>query len=450
MAAKLGASAGLIYLPGQPTINWADSDQPRPFRQKRYFFYLSGTADADCHLTYDIKQDRLSLYIPDFDLHRAVWNGPTVTKDEAERLYDVDCVQYHASLQDDIEQWVRKHNRYDPIYVLHESEKPDVSGCELNLDTQCLLPRMDAARGIKDDHEIQIIRRANEVSGLAHRNILKGIQRMTNESEIVGSFLDTCISHGAQSQAYEIIAGSGENAATLHYVKNNEPLKGRQLVCLDAGAEWNCYACDVTRTFPLTGDWPSAHAKRIYRIVEKMQEECIKRMRKGVRYLDLHLLAHAIAIEGLLELGILKGDSTDEIRDSGASKVFFPHGLGHHVGLEVHDVSEENIMGLDQVQKSSQILLSPSCLSPCTLSAPVLEEGMVVTVEPGVYFSRPALANARKLPLAQYIDFEIAMEYLPVGGVRIEDDILITATGHENLTTAPKGDEMLEVIRGSC
>lgn len=433
---------------GQATVNWADSDQPRPFRQKRYFYYLSGADDADCYLTYDIKTQLLSLYIPDFDLHRAIWNGPTITKEEAERKYDVDRVHYHAALEGDIQQWASRNYQRDPIYILHESQKPTVPSGNLKLDATQLLPAVDAARGVKDEHELRLIRKANEISGLAHRTILENISKISNEAEIEGLFLDTCISNGAKSQSYEIIAGSGENAATLHYVKNNEPLHGRQLVCLDAGAEWKCHASDVTRTFPLQGQWPNAHARDIYQVVEKMQEECIKGVKKGVRFLDLHLLAHTIAIEGLRELGVLCRGSVEEIRDSGASKVFFPHGLGHHVGLEVHDVSEKSIMALEGDRRYSAVLSPASNLSPpCTLSAPVLEEGMIVTIEPGVYFSRPALANAQKQPFAKYINFEVAKEYIPIGGVRIEDDILVTANGYENLTTAPKGKEMLEIIR---
>ena len=370
-----------------------------------------------------------------------------MTKEEAEQKYDVDRVLYHASLQGDLENWARKYNPHYPVYILHDSDKPTVPSVNFTFDVKQLLPAIDAARGVKDAHEIQMIRHANEISALAHRRVLANIQKLSNEAEIEGLFLDTCISHGARNQSYEIIAGSGENAAILHYVKNNEPLKGRQFVCLDAGAEWNCYASDVTRTFPMTGEWPSTHAKRIYRLVEKMQEECIKRIKKGVRFLDLHVLAHNIATEGLLELGVLRSGTIEEIRDSGASKIFYPHGLGHHVGLEVHDVSEENLMALECAHGYSPVLNPAACLSPCTLSAPVLDEGMIVTVEPGIYFSRPALSNAQKQPLAKYINFELAKEYIPVGGVRIEDDILVTANGYENLTTAPKGDEMLEIIR---
>jgi Xaa-Pro dipeptidase len=378
--------------------------------------------------------------------------GPTLSREEAQDRYDVDRVQYYASLQPELESWLSERVHNSLLYMVHVSEKPEGLPEELPLDSEQLLPAMDAARGVKDEYEIRMIRQANKVSALAHRSILERISKMKNESEIEGLFLDTCISHGARNQAYQIIAASGPNAAVLHYDRNNETLHQKPLVCLDAGAEWNCYASDVTRTFPLAGQWPNQYVKDIYSLVERMQEECIKRIRRGTRFLSLHDLAHEIAIDGLLKLGVLKDGTHSEIRASGASKVFFPHGLGHHVGLEVHDVSESEITALhpslDQSQYGS--VLNPAISrSPCTLSAPLLEEGMVVTVEPGIYFSSLALANARKQPHARYIDFDIADKYVPIGGVRIEDDILVTSNGYENLTTAPKGEEMLAIIRGS-
>ncbi|KAJ5578533.1 uncharacterized protein N7459_007497 [Penicillium hispanicum] len=452
VARKLGVSHGLIYLAAEPTVNWRDSDQSRPFRQRRYFYYLSGVDEPDCSLSYDVALDLLTLYVPDFDLHRAIWMGPTLSREDAQDRYDVDRVLYHSSLQPELERWLSERVQNSLLYLVHESEMPKGLPTELPLDSRQLMPAMDAARGIKDEYEIRMIRQANKVSALAHRKIFERIQKMSNESEIEGLFLDTCVSHGARNQAYQIIAASGPNAAVLHYDRNNETLRNKPLVCLDAGAEWNCYASDVTRTFPLSGEWPNKYARDIYKLVERMQEECIKPIRRGARFLALHDLAHDIAIDGLLALGVLKDGSHYEIRESGASKVFFPHGLGHHVGLEVHDVSESSIMALHLDLDQSQygpVLNPPICLSPCTLSAPLLEEGMVVTVEPGIYFSPLALANARKQPYARYIDFDVAEKYVPIGGVRIEDDILVTANGYENLTTAPKGEEMLAIIRGS-
>ena len=360
--------------------------------------------------------------------------------------YDVDEVRLNEQLFDDLKKW-KKCNPQSTFYSLHEDHRPpDAYFKPLKVDYEKLRPAIDACRVIKDAHEISLIRRANDITALAHRSVMRNIRYFKNESQIQGIFVDACLSKDAK-QAYEVIAGSGENAGTLHYVKNNEPLKGRQLVCLDAGGEWECYASDVTRTFPISGYWPTKEAKAIYDIVQSMQESCVKKLKPGVRFLDLHILAHTIAIKSLLELGILEGASADELYRAGTSRAFYPHGLGHHLGLETHDVLDIPI--LRYMQSDCPVLDANRSVPPCTPDNPKLEEGMVITVEPGIYFSRYELERYY-LPSpihSKYINKEILERYYPVGGVRIEDDLLITADGYENLTTAPKGEEALEIIR---
>ncbi|KAI5285175.1 hypothetical protein KEM54_000768, partial [Ascosphaera aggregata] len=324
----------------------------------------------------------------------------------------------------------------------------------VSVDTESLLPAMNAARTIKDDHELGLIKKAIEISTAAHIAVIRNVSQMKNEREIHGLFLNTCISLGAFRQSYGIIAGSGSNAAILHYMSNNDTLEGKELVLLDAGAEWNNYASDITRTFPRFGEWPSKQSKEIYTLVETMQEECIKQIRPGQRFLDLQVMAHTIAITGLLKLGILKeeGATVEEIRQSGASAVFFPHGLGHHVGLEVHDVSDRptnaTSAGAATLQyPNTHMSMFSSTLQPATLLAPLLAEGMVVTVEPGIYFSNVAIEFSKKQEAAKYINYNVVQDYMRVGGVRIEDDVLVTRNGYENLTTTPKGEAALKIIR---
>ena len=304
---------------------------------------------------------------------------------------------------------------------------------------------VDLCRVIKDSHEIALIRRANEISASAHRAVLEHLSKFKNEAQIEGLFTDVCISKKAK-QAYGVIAGSGANASTLHYMDNNQPLKNRQLVCLDAGSECQLYASDVTRTFPISGSL-SKEAREIYAIVQDMQESCIEKLKPGVRMFDLHLLAHRIAIEGLLKLGVFEGASFDELYETGASRAFYPHGLGHHVGLEVHDVL--NLPILKYSKKEDSVPDARSWLSRCRQDNPELEEGMVITIEPGVYFCQYELERFwLSSPLySKYINKEVLKKYYPVGGVRIEDDLLITANGYENLTTAPKGEAAFEIIR---
>lgn len=258
---------------------------------------------------------------------------------------------------------------------------------------------MNAARVIKTSYEIAAIRRANAVSSAAHRSVLTRLKRMSNEREIEALFRGYCLAVGAKKQAYALIAGSGPNAATLHYDSNNEPLAGRQFVVLDAGAEWNCYASDITRTLPIGGKF-TTEGKAIYSIVEKMQETCISAVRPGLPYFRLQVHAMMVAVTELLKLGILKGGSAAEILARGTGAAFFPHGLGHHVGLEVHDVSgRERLMLGTRVGRrgaaGKREWVSPEMAAMLhrdgvttpnhqVSSRRGMEPGMVVTIEPGM------------------------------------------------------------------
>ncbi|KAH7081040.1 hypothetical protein FB567DRAFT_532345 [Paraphoma chrysanthemicola] len=462
---KLGVEEGLIYLAGQPPRNNEDSDMPAPFRQRRYFYYLSGCNEPGCHVTYDIQHDTLSLFLPRIDEKRVIWNGRGSTLAEAMVKYDIDEVYYTDELSNYVADWFHRECNDGFLYYLHGAgslEHPPRNSGSIVVDTTSLMPAMNIARMIKDDHEIMLIQKANDISSKAHKAVLANILTFKNEAQVQGLFLDVCVSRQAKEQAYDPIAASGPNAGTLHYDANNEDFGDRQLMCLDAGCEYQLYASDITRTFPLSSSWPSKEAENVYKLVERMQESCIRRLAPGVRYLDLHILAHQIAIDGLLALGILHNGTKEEIYRAGTSRAFFPHGLGHHVGLEVHDVGQAELMS---VRRGKAILeQAPSlypesfhipvfdratCLAPTDPQSSHLEEGMVVTVEPGIYFSVYALQHFY-LPSpvhSKFINVEVLQRYLPVGGVRIEDDLLITSKGYRNLTTAPKGKAMLDIIR---
>jgi Xaa-Pro dipeptidase len=415
-------------------------------------------------MTYDIQHDTLSLFIPRINEKRVIWNGRGSTLAEALVKYDVDEVYYSDEVSDYITDWYHRSCNAGSLYILHDAQSSKRPFGRLNglVDATSLQPAMNVARMIKDEHEVMLIKKANDISSKAHREVLANILSFKNEAQVEGLFLDVCVSQQAKQQAYDPIAASGPNAGTLHYDANNEDFEDRQLMCLDAGCEYELYASDITRTFPLSSRWPSKEAANIYKLVERMQESCIKRLAPGVRYLDLHILAHQIAIDGLLALGVLHNGTKEEIYKAGTSRAFFPHGLGHHVGLEVHDVGQADLMS---IRRGKQIFDQTPSLYPVNFHIPVydpktchapadpqsshLEEGMVVTIEPGIYFSIYALQRFY-LPSpihSKYINVEVLQRYLPVGGVRIEDDLLITPKGYENLTTAPKGDAMLDIIR---
>lgn len=306
-------------------------------------------------MTYDIQHDVLSLYIPRIDEKRVIWNGRGSTIAEALVKYDVDEVHYSDGISYFIADWFLANPNGGCFYKLHHdcALQPIRKRCPYEIDASSLMPAMNLCRMIKDDHEIQLIQQANDISSAAHRAVLSNILIFKNEAQVEGLFMDVCISRQAKQQAYDPIAASGPNAGTLHYDANNEDFGDRQLMCLDAGCEYKLYASDITRSFPLASSWPSKEAENIYKLVERMQESCIKRLAPGVRYLDLHILAHQIAIDGLLSLGILHNGTKEEIYKTGTSRAFFPHGLGHHVGLEVHDPGQAELMS---VRRGKQVL----------------------------------------------------------------------------------------------
>jgi len=301
----------------------------------------------------------------------------------------VDEVLYSTSITDQI---MGFHLAFQsaPIYVIHQQVSRIPTWIHRRLiSDRYLQPAIDDCRVYKDDYEIKLLRQANTISANAHRAVLKAVQAAQTEAQLEGIFVQTCIAQLARTQAYDPIVGSGQNCATLHYTRNDSPLKGKQLLLIDAGAEWDGYASDVTRTYPISGKW-TKEASEIYNIVDEMQKECIKETVAGVDWRDTHLLAHRIAIKGLMALGILYNGTAEEIFQCGTSRAFFPHGLGHFLGLDTHDV--EGTPDLDWKPTTSQLGSIASLPTPMlgrglyrAVVRRVLEPRMVITVEPGMY-----------------------------------------------------------------
>ncbi|RMX86451.1 hypothetical protein D0869_03084 [Hortaea werneckii] len=495
------SSGGLIVVTAAQSRPWPDSDMPAPFRQARYFYYLTGCNEPGCFVVYDIKHDKLTLWLPAIDQSRVVWTGRGSTVEEALDRYDIDDAQY---LDKDTFPIVRRLDDDEDVYLHDEHDVlpiTDPRSLKHPVRQNRLKQAMDACRVIKDDHEIDLIRRANQISSEAHTAVFKSLHRFTNEAQVEATYMAHCIASHAKEQAYAPIAGSGPNGAILHYGANTADFDEAETLVLDAGCEVSCYASDVTRTVPINpsqpGTWPSPESEQIYALVEKIQEACIAQLRPGKAFIEIAALARRMTLEGLLELGILKGD-VKEIEKWGTVAGFFPHGLGHHVGLDVHDVSpvlhppasaritptdyrgkdeleeyykleEEDECEEDECEEDESFernpesdpdpvpsLLSSLCFHrnpPLSFlypfeSASLLRPGMVVTIEPGIYFNRFLLEQKflSEPGHSQFIDEDVLDRYWKVGGVRIEDDILITRDGYENLTPAPKGREMMKII----
>ncbi|KAK6433547.1 hypothetical protein LTR95_010271 [Oleoguttula sp. CCFEE 5521] len=490
VAQATGKSDGLIALEGEKSAFYSNSDQKRHWRQDRYFYYITGCNEPDCYVTYDIGKDVLTLWLPTIDYSRVFYDGRTSTVEEALDKYDIDQAKYlkkrARNLQ--LKSICKPLRPYDHrILLLGPGTSLKATTFDFN-DTTTLKNAMNACRAVKDEDEIELIRKANDVSSEAHRAILTHLKDLTTEAQAEGLFLDVCLSQGAHEQAYGPIMGSGPRAGVLHYMANEHQFADSQVLLVDASCEWDLYASDITRTIPLNraspGQWPSEEAQAVYFAVEHIQEECIALVRPGVKFVDLHWHAAHMAIDALLYMGILQGDHM-EIFHAGTATAFAPHGLGHHIGLDVHDLfpppSKANGLAIRHVSEARNEANSDlreayasfaqtnsswtahadfsgpehfhlklaSLQGIATFDTPPLESGNIVTIEPGLYFNKFVLDTffLNDPKHRKFINTIMLKRYMPVGGVRIEDCILVTEKGCEDLTKAPKGEEMLRTIR---
>ena len=358
-------------------------------------------------MAYDIESTHLTLFIPPIDPESVIWSGLPLSPEEALRIYDVDEVLPSTEINAYLAAkgcpesgiWAIQNQVSDHAQVTFQNfERKDLT---------LVKEAIEECRVVKDDYEVALIRKANAISTTAHTAVLRAVKHVQNERELEAIFLERCIANAAREQAYSSIVASGENAATLHYQKNDEDLKGRWNLLLDAGGEYDCYASDITRTFPISGTF-NKESRQIYDLVLKMQTECMEMLKEGVLWDDVHARAHEVAIEGMLEMGILKGNKK-EIFDARTSVAFFPHGLGHYLGMDTHDTGgHANYEDNDSMYKYLRVRGR-------------LPAGSVITVEPGVYFCRYIIEPYLKDPVHEkYIDQDVLERYWEVGGVRIE------------------------------
>lgn len=375
------------------------------------------------------KRDHLVLYLPDVDKEDIMWSGPPLSIAEALEKYDVDEVKYASEIEADLKDLgtvlttdINQSNHHLKSY-LTESDSS-------------FFYALDESRLIKDDYEIELMRHAAKITDNCHLAVMSAVPIETKETHIHAEFMYHALRQGAKNQSYDPICCSGETCSTLHWVKNDGDITPeKRSVLIDAGAEWECYASDVTRCFPINGDWTEEHLQ-IYNLVLKMQSAAYEMMKPGVEWEDIHLQAHKVLIQGFLELGIFKPEySPEELLSAKASARFFPHGLGHVLGMDTHDVGgRANYSDPDPLLCYLRIRRK-------------LEPGMVVTNEPGCYFSPYLLQEVLDNPeTSKYINKDVLDKYWYIGGVRIEDDVLITNDGHEIFTQITKDPHEISKI----
>lgn len=395
------------------------------YRPDTNLYYMTGFEEADSVFLFRPGMTpETVMFVRKKDLERETWDGFRYGPEATQENFKIDKVYPIEDLEKQIVPLLKGMEKL--YYRFYKNPEMDAKVTDILQTLKVsqgrtgygLLPVYDADELIgelrvkKTEQDLINHRRACEISSEAHVETMKYVRPGMSEREVQGFFIYQIMKRGAAREGYGTIVAGGANATTLHYVFNDEELKAGQLLLLDAGAEYNYFTGDITRTYPITGQFTDEQAE-VYEGVLKIQKDIIEMVRPGVPFQKFQDTATSMLTELMLELGLLTGRKEDIIQ-AGEHKKYYPHGIGHFLGMDVHD------HGLYYSKKGEPRQI---------------EENMVFTVEPGLYIP----AN----------DTSAAKEYRGIG-VRIEDNIRVTATGYENMTVkAPKEISEMQKLIGS-
>tara|TARA_B100000902_G_scaffold33081_1_gene39601 strand:- start:1854 stop:3149 length:1296 start_codon:yes stop_codon:yes gene_type:complete len=401
----------VLLLPGAD-LQYRNADSAHAFRQESSFYYFSGFCEPSSLIAI-FKSDKVVssiIFVPPKDKLKEIWDGyragpiGAVEDYMFDKAYDNNQID---SMMPDIlngsEQVlysIGKKQGFDQKVIdwTTSASSKDRHSKSINItDASSMIGNL---RLIKDSHEIDLIKKACEISADAHIEAMKSVKEGDNEQTIESLYIHEFSKNGGRYPAYTPIVAGGESACVLHYVENDKDLKNNELLLVDAGCEYKMYAADITRTFPVGGKFSEEQLK-VYEIVLKAMNAAIDSVKEGNSIMMPQEISEKVITEGLVEIGILDGDP-EELHKKGAYKDFYMHKIGHWLGLDVHDVG-------DYTEGDDFMKFKP---------------GMITTIEPGIYIS-----NA----------MDVDNKWKGIG-VRIEDDILVTKDGNENLTKKVPSD----------
>ena len=408
---------GIVAVPTAPERS-RNADTHYDYRWDSGFYYLTGFREPEAVLVLVLgDKPRSILFCREKNLEREIWDGFRYGPDLAREAFGFDEAHPYAELDTRMAELLANQE------ILHTPVGSDaawdtrvagwLNAVRAKVRTGVTAPdqirdvraAMNDMRLFKDENEVAIMRRAAAISSAAHVRAMRASAPGRREYEIEAELIHEFCRNGARAPAYGSIVAAGANACVLHYRENSAELRKGELMLIDAGCELDSYASDITRTFPVGGRFSGAQ-RDVYQLVLDAQEAAIKAVKPGADFIDYHDAATRVLVRGYIDLKLCRG-SVDEVLDNGAYKQFYMHRTGHWLGLDVHDAG-------DYMQKGKWRKLKP---------------GMVLTVEPGLYI-RPA--------------DNVPKSFWNIG-VRIEDDVLVTAKGREILTSAcPKRVEDVE------
>ncbi len=418
---------GLILIPGNSDVPFNYPANIYTFRQDSSFLYFFGINQPDIIGVIDAESGDEYMFGNDVDIEDIIWMGELPTLKDFSQKNGVKHTMPLTKAEEFIEKSLKQGRKIHFLPTYRSESKLllqkllGIPANELNNKvSKELIKQVVKLRSVKDLNEIKEIEGSVDVAYLMHTTAMKMAKQGVSEQEIFGTMEGIALSHGGPVSFPIILSVNGQ---ILHNHHHNNILKNGQLLVADAGAESAMnYCSDITRTSPVGGKF-SSKQKDIYEAVVAANLEVIKQSKPGIPYKEMHLLSAKIITERLIAVGLMKG-SAEEAISAGAHALFYPHGLGHMMGLDVHDMEGlgENYVGYDDLfKRSNQFGLA------FLRMAKKLEEGNVITVEPGIYFI-PALIDIWKKEKKHidFINYNKVEEYRDFGGIRIEDDILIT------------------------
>jgi Xaa-Pro dipeptidase len=411
----LNENSVIVFQGGRLAPKYDNDTNYYYFDQESNFYYLTGVREPNMHFVLDVQSGEGCLFYEKEPDENQVWMV-VPTCEDIEKKYGIKTL-----LKSNLEKFLQKRNM-EVIYILdgtNENSDLPVYSAELNFvgdyaylnkkinhDKYIYMVLCDTRR-VKNEKEKKLLKYIADISNEAHMALMKYMKPGLNERDTENFFLQYLRDHNyTRFMAYGCICASGANAATLHYVLNNRDMQSGDIYLTDMGIRFLGYCSDISATFPVNGEFTDQQ-KAIYNIVLKANRGVIAAMKPGItKCAELDTLSKKIILEGLQEIKILKeGYTRDQLFDAGLAKIFMPHSIGHLLGLDVHDVGYKSI-----TYKSNN----------------VLENGMFITVEPGIYFVDFLMDEAEQsTELSKYINIEELEKYRGFGGVRIEDDVMI-------------------------
>ena len=411
----------IAIIPGAREVT-RSRDTEYPFRQNSDLFYLTGFEEPDAVLVLvpGRRQGQVVLFCRERDPDMELWNGYRLGPEGAVAYLGVDDAFPIDDLDEILPGLIEGTQRiyysmgHDDVFDqrvmgwVNQIRKLVRTGAAPPADFTDLAFLLHEQRLIKSAAEVRVMRKAGEISAAAHVRAMQECQPGRYEYHLEAAIQHTFAEHGARFPAYNSIVGSGANACVLHYTENASKMRAGDLVLIDAGCEYQGYAADITRTFPVSGQF-SPEQRAIYDVVLEAQRAAIAKVRPGNTWNQPHDATVRVITRGLIKLGLLRGKERELIKAE-AYREFYMHRAGHWLGLDVHDVGEYRVDGRWRQ----------------------LEPGMVLTIEPGIYIA----ADNTKVP----------KRWRGIG-VRIEDDVVVTEQGCDVLTgDVPKRADEIEAL----